>query len=88
MITSRRGGIRSTGARSRNATAAARTVRSAYNNEPGAGREPLHPVSFSNLSDLETSAEFKPGPNRSRFITLVHAATKSFANFSFASVHA
>ena len=39
--------------------------------------------SLATLGNLSAASS-----KRSRFITLVHAATKSFANFSFASAHA
>jgi hypothetical protein len=38
--------------------------------------------------DLASSANQARRSNRSAFITLVHAATKSFTNFSLESAHA
>jgi len=56
----------------------------AVQNESGAHPDPeCAPEVVKNLSGLDQAMS-----KRSRFITLVHAATKSFTNFSFESAQA
>jgi len=64
--------------------------------EPGKARPSVLPIQTtgSDVRVSSTALSFRPAQatrarsNRSRFITLLHAATKSFTNFGFESLHA